>query len=286
MMREGTSILGAVAAGLLCAMAGTAMAEGTVPAAGAQRAAPPAPPSPAAAQPVPIKPVKDPRALALLKKMSERLAAAKSFTVRARNIMPMIGPNGQWISLIGSARVALERPDKLFVERGGDQAAMDFYYNGKTLTLYAPVAKLYTEIEVPSTIDAMLQSALDVSENTFPYLEVLLSDPYAAMTADLDGAVYVGESTVDGVRTAHLALASDWVNWEIWIDATDQLPRMVSAKYIQIEKMPTILTEMYDWKLNPHIPAATFVFEKAPDAQKIVHKGPPEPAPAQPGTAQ
>jgi hypothetical protein len=276
MMRHGWPVPGAVAAGLLYAMAGTAVAGETPPGPAAQSALPAAP----------IKPVKDPRALDLLKKMSERLAAAKSFTVRARDIVPMVGPNGQWISLIGSVHVALERPNKLLVERGGDLAPMDFYYDGRTLTLYAPAEKLYAETQAPSTIDAMLHGAFDYAEHDFPYIEVLLSDPYTAMTQDLTGALYVGESTIDGVKTEHVALTSTGVDWEIWIDAQDNLPRVVFAKYVQIEKVPTVLTEMYDWKLNPQIPAATFVFEKAPEAQKIEYKRSPKPAPAKAGTGQ
>lgn len=219
-------------------------------------------------------------------KMSDRLAAAKSFTVRARNIVPMVGPNGQWISLIGSARVALQRPDKLLVERGGDQVPMDVYYDGKTITLYAPAENLYAEIQAPSTIDAALNEALHSAESTFPYLEVLVSDPYRAMTTDLSGALHVGGSTIEGVKTEHLALASPGVDWEIWIGAEDKLPRLVQAKYVQVEKVPTIMTHFYDWKLNSQIPAATFVFEKAPGAQKIEYVRLPEAVPVKPATGQ
>ena len=286
MRRHASALLGAVATGALCAITGMAVAADTGPAAAPPTTAPPAAGAQAAPSAAPIDLVKDPRALAALKAMSERLASAKSFTVHARNIVPMVGPNGQWISLIGSARVALQRPDRLFVERGGDQVRMDVYYDGKTLTLYAPDEKLYAEVPAPPTLDATLTEALDSAESTFPYLEVLLSDPYGVITTDLKGALYVGESSIEGVKTEHLALVSPGVDWEIWIGADDKLPRLVQAKYVQVEKVPTIMTHFYDWKLDAPIPAATFVFEKAAGAHRIEHIRPSATAPVKPASSR
>jgi len=92
MLRSHLAITSALAGGLLCAIAGTASAQQPAPSAAAPAASTYAP----AAQ---IQLVKDPRALASLKAMSDRLASTKSFTVRAENTVPMLGPNLQWISL-------------------------------------------------------------------------------------------------------------------------------------------------------------------------------------------
>ena len=148
MLKKNPLIRSALAAGLACALAGGALAAEQAPGQ-----------HPAAAGASALHAVKDPRALAALKAMSDRLAAATAFTVRTENSVPMVAPNGQWVSLIGSSSVALQRPDKLFVERGGDQVPMEVYYNGRTVTLYAPAEKLYAEIAAPATIDATLREA-------------------------------------------------------------------------------------------------------------------------------
>jgi hypothetical protein len=262
MLRNHSFIMSAVVGGLFCALAGTATA---------QQAAPSATP-PAAAQGTPaaqLQLVKDPRALAALKAMSDRLTAAKSFTFRTHNTVPMLGPNLQWISLVGTARVALERPNKVFVERSGDQTPMEVYYDGKTLVLHEPREKLFAEVPAPATIDATLADVFGPALAGFPYLEILMADPYAALTADLGGALYVGHSIVDGVKTEHLAFRGPGVDWEIWIGAEDKLPRLVQAKYVDLGKAPTITTQFSDWILNAQIPAATFKLEKAAGAQQI-----------------
>src|SRR5262245_22239984 len=68
----------------------------------------------------PAAPVaKDDRALKLLKGMSDSLAQARTLSFRSRSLVPMAGPNGQWLSLITLSRVVMQRPDKLFVEMRG-----------------------------------------------------------------------------------------------------------------------------------------------------------------------
>lgn len=262
MLRNHSSIASAVAGGLLCAVAATATAEEA-----ALAATPPAATSQGAEAQIQL--VKDPRALAALKVMSDRLSGAKSFTFHAHNSVPMLGPNLQWVTLLGTARVALERPNKLFIERGGDQTPIEVYYDGKTFALNEPRAKLFAEAPAPATIDATLAELLGPSLAGFPYLELLLADPYAALTASLGGALYVGHSTVDGVKTEHLAFRGPGVDWEIWIGAEDKLPRLVQAKYVDLGKAPAITTRFTDWKLDAPIPASTFTLGKAAGAQQI-----------------
>ncbi len=230
--------------------------------------------------------MKDPRALAALKAMSDRLAAAKSFTLHTHNSVPMLAPNLQWVTLLGSARVALERPNKLFIERSGDQTPMEVYYDGKTLALHEPREKLFAEVPAPATIDATLAEVLGPALAGFPYLEVLLADPYAALTADLGGALYVGHSTIDGVKTEHLAFRGPGVDWEIWIGAEDRLPRLVQAKYVDLGKAPTITTRFTDWNLDAQIPAATFRLEKAATARQVEYVKPQPPLAVPPQTGK
>jgi hypothetical protein len=262
MLRHHPPILRALAGGLLCALAGTVVAQQAAPSAAPAAAAK----GPSATQ-VPL--VKDPRALAALEAMSDRVRTAKSFSFHAHNSVPMLGPNLQWVTLLGTARVALERPNKLFIERSGDQAPMEIYYDGRTLALHEPRAKLYAEAPAPATIDAALADVLGPSLAGFPYLELLLADPYAALTANLGGALFVGHSTVDGVETEHLAFRGPGVDWEIWIGAQDKLPRRVQAKYVNLGKAPTITTQFSDWRLDAQIPPSTFTLQKAPGAQPI-----------------
>jgi hypothetical protein len=218
-----------------------------------------------AAQDKPVAPAatpgaaKDERALRLLTGMSDALAQASTLSFRARSLVPMAGPNGQWISLFATSRVVMQRPNKLFVEMRGDVFPNDLYYDGKTWTAIAPNEKFYSQREVAGhTVDAMIEEAYEKQDDLFPFADVLASNAYAHLTKDLSSALYVGQSTVAGVKVDHLAFTAKGLDWEIWIGMRDRLPRLMVGAYRDLERHPTFTVEFADWKLNPPVTAKTF----------------------------
>jgi hypothetical protein len=225
------------------------------------------------AQDKPSDPIKDERALKVLKGMTDTLAQAKTLSFRARSLVPTAGPNGQWISLLGTSRVVMQRPDKLFVEMRGDVFPKDLYLDGKTWTAIAPNEKLYAQRPaVGQTIDAIIDDAYANKEDLFPFADVLPSDAYTRLTRDLSSALYVGQSTIGGAKVDHLALTGKALDWEIWIGTADRLPHFMMGTYRDLERNPTFWVEFADWKVNPRIPPKTFTPAIAADAKKIEFK--------------
>jgi hypothetical protein len=225
-------------------------------------------------------PAKDERALSVLARTCATLAKAKTISFRARDMVSTLGPAGQWIDLIGTARVVAERPDKLFVETRGDRFPQDFFYDGKTITMYAPHEKIYAQADAPPTLEAMIQHADDIGGITFPFADVLPAEPCSTLTKDLTTALYVGESTVGGAKTEHLAFATKNEEWQIWIGAEDHLPRMLLARYRDVEGAPRITVEFSDWKVGGPSPASTFGFKAPSGAVKTEFKKPGAPGAA------
>ena len=221
-----------------------------------------------------ITPVKDQRALVELKKMGDALSGASSMSFDANTMTPFRGPNDQWIHAFSTAQVEMQRPNHLFVVTGGDAYPQKVYFDGNLFSVSSIEKKLYTQNEMPGSIDSVLAQASKKGGNTFPFSDVLLSDPYASWTKDLDGAVYVGESTRGGEKLRHLALTAKDVDWEIWVDTKTHLPRMVFVKYTGANRSPSILIEFSKWKLNAKIPASVFAFNAPAGAKKIDLKTP------------
>jgi hypothetical protein len=217
--------------------------------------------------------IKDERALKVLKGMTDALAQAKTLSFRARSLVPTAGPNGQWISLLGTSRVAMQRPDKLFVEMRGDVFPNDIYFDGKTWTAIAPNEKFYAQRPAAGqTVDAIIDDAYAKKDDLFPFADVLPSDAYARLTRDLSSALYVGQSTIGGVKVDHLAFTGKSLDWEIWIGAADRLPRFMLGAYRDLERNPTFWVEFADWKVNQPIHAKTFTPAIPAGATKIEFK--------------
>jgi hypothetical protein len=215
----------------------------------------------AAKQPT-VPAVKEQHALDLLKRMSDRLAHAKSFTFRSRSTIESPGGTGQLLNFFAKAEVAVERPNKLEAKVRGDAPPFDFYYNGSTMSVYAPVQKLYATTEAPKSIDEMLPFALKKAGILLPFDDVLYSDPYAVLTKNLTSAFYAGYSRIHGERCEHLAFASPGIQWQIWINQKTALPCLLMGALLDVQGAPRFAVEYFDWRLNPHLRHTRFTRAK------------------------
>jgi hypothetical protein len=237
------------------------------------------PPAGAPAQEAPQAPTPAPimeqRALDLLQRMSRTLGAAKAFTYRSRSTVEVPTKTGQFITLFATSEVALQRPNKLRVHVTGEGPNFEFYYDGTSITAFAPKNRVYSVTSAPDTIDAMLKGVMDKTGIYFPSADVMFSDPYAVLTKDLTSAFVVGPATVDGVPCEHLAFMGPGVNWEIWIETgKNALPWRLLVTYTEVQNFPRFLVEFADWNLKPKSAANRFVFKKPRNATQIEFSSP------------
>jgi hypothetical protein len=222
----------------------------------------------------------DQRALDMLKMMSDTLSQAKTVRFQARSMTPIKTPVGVWINLYGTSQVVMQGPDKLFASTGGDFAAHDFYFDGKTITMYSSAKNLYSARQAPATVDEMIEQAYKEDGKSFAYADLLVSEPYAVLTDGLLGAIYVGQSVIrpltgtGSVKTDHLVFMNKEVEWQIWIDAGDHLPRLVVATYLDEINEPSYSVEFGDWKIDEPVNADTFEFKNTTNAAKVEFKKP------------
>ena len=239
---------------------------------------PPPPPSKEAAPAV--KPVLEPKALDLLKAMSDRLVAAKSMSFTALSTYEHPSRIGPALAYTTLSEVLLERPNKLRVLTAGDGPASEFYYDGKTVMAYSPAENLVAIATAPPTIDAMLKAAFDSAGIYFPFTDVIVADPYKDISEGLVHAFYIGQSkVVGGTVTDMVAYADNDVFVQIWIGAEDKLPRMVRAVYRADKQRLRHQLELSNWKLNPPTAAEAFTSAKASTAKHIEFSHPAAPPP-------
>jgi hypothetical protein len=219
-------------------------------------------------------PAKEEQAMAALKEMSATLAAAKTMRFKVHSFIPVKLASGAWITLIGGATVMREAKDRLFVETSGDVFPFRYYYDGKTVTAFAPKEKIYAQRDAEGTIDEVLARAAKNGEAAFVFGDLVSSDPYAAMTKDLEGAFVVGVSLIDGTETEHVAAHGKALDWEIWIGMKDRLPRMVTLTDLRDARKPTHTVQLSDWELGPTLPGDTFTFAAPAEATKVPFRDP------------
>ena len=216
----------------------------------------------------------DQRALDELKLMSDTIAGAKTIRFEALSMVPVKSPEGPWLNLYGSSRVVIQGSDKLFASTAGDFAPRDFYFDGKNITAYSPAKNIYAVKTAPATIDVMIREEHKKNGRSFPYANLLISEPYAVMVDGMERALYVGQSVIGGVKTRHLAFSNKGVDWQIWIGEADHLPRLVVATYLDDASEPSYTVKFKDWVLNEPVDAKEFVFSNITNAAQVEFRDP------------
>jgi hypothetical protein len=224
---------------------------------------------PAAAS-APAKMVLEPGAVALLKAASAALAAAKSMSFTAVASYEYPSQLGPPILYTMRYEVAMQRPDKLRVIIPGDGPASEFYYDGKTMMAYAPKENLAAVAAAPPTIEGALQAAFETADIYYPFTDLIVADPYAAMTNGAILAFTIGPSGfVGGAETEMVAWANPEVFLQIWIGTDDKLPRRVRAIYSADPLRLRHQLDLSDWRIDQPIPVAAFMSDKASTAQPM-----------------
>ncbi len=225
--------------------------------------------------------VLEPKAMDLLKATSARLAAAKSMTFTATVGYEFPSKLGPPIAYTVRYDVTMQRPDKLKIIMPGDGPASEFYYDGKTMMAYAPAENLVAVADAPPTIDAALMTAYNTAATFFPFTDLLVADPYVAMTDGAILAFYIGQSTVvGGTKTDMVAWANKDVFLQIWIGVDDKLPRRVRAIYAADPLQLRNELELSNWQLDSTIAADAFTSPKALAAPRIAFAHPGSKPPA------
>jgi hypothetical protein len=171
--------------------------------------------------------------------------------------------------------VTVQRPDKLKVLTLGDGPASDFYYDGKTITAFAPQEKLVAVADAPPTIDEALRVAFETDAIYFPFTDVIVADPYKDLADGLKLAFYVGQSNVVGSTTTDMvAYVTGDVFVQIWIGTDDKLPRRIYAIYLNDDARLRHVLELSNWQLDNAVPADAFVPADVAGAARIAFARP------------
>jgi hypothetical protein len=249
----------------------------------AQSAASPPKKKPAPAKPATTEthPALEPKAVELLKGMSDRLAAAHTLAFTAVETYESPSRQGHPLVFANRSEVTLQRPDKLRVITPGDGPASEFYYNGKTMTAFAPAENLIAVTDAPPTIDAAMEAVYRLSGTYFPFDDLIVADPYKDMAPGLKLAYYIGQSHIVGdTITDMVAYVDDGVFIEIWIGVEDKLPRLIHAVYLDDPAQLRHNLLLSDWKLDLAVPADAFAPTNAAGAKRIPFAHPhPQPPP-------
>jgi len=203
----------------------------------------------------------DEQADRILREMGEYLGSAGEFSFRADVSYDEFAIWDQEIQFGGVATIAVRRPDRLDVAYHGDNRQSRVLFNGETLVFYDLRTNLYATMETPGEIDKAIDRLFEQYGTSVPIADLLYSDPYKTLIENADFGVVVGQHSVDGTPSYHLAFSGEVLDWQIWIENGPRpLPRQLVITYKEEPGAPQYRARFTNWDFQPRLSDHNFDF--------------------------
>ena len=206
----------------------------------------------------------------ILKAMSDYMAAQNSISFDFDATLEVVTNDEQKLGLASSGTLTLNRPDKIRVARAGGFADVELSFDGKTLTLLGKNLNAYTQLDVPGTIDHLVDELKDKYNRPLPAADLLLANSYDELMRDVIDVKDLGSGVIGGVECDHLAFRTNEVDWQIWISQGEQ---PVPYRYVITSKLisggPQYTVQTRNWKTGGAVAATDFSFKNPTKADKV-----------------
>ena len=209
-------------------------------------------------------------AKSILKATADYLSSQQSIELKFDSDIEVVTPELEKIQFANSGEVLLQRPDKLRAHRVGGYADVALYFDGKTASIYGKNLNVYTQFEVPGSVDHLIEAMRAGHGVALPGADLLLSRPYDALVADVIEAKHIGRGVVDGVEVEHLAFRNFDTDWQLWVDVGDKpVPRKLVITSKTINGAPQYTFRVRHWKAGSAPASAAFNFVPPAGAEKV-----------------
>ncbi len=228
-----------------------------------------------------------PQASAALARMGQSLQS-KAFSFQARTIRVYAGPQNEILHIFHTLDVTVHRPDRLLVDRNGDDGPGKLVYNGKILVVYMGRDNKYASIPVPNTIEGMMKVAMGRLGVDFPLADFLTDAPGKAFLSGVTSGRVINTVTIDGVPCLHLFFSQPpGIDLELWLEEGGRsVPRRLIVTYRQLPGQPDFVAEFSNWNFAVNPADADFVFRPPAGAVQVALKSAAKPTGTRPGQSQ
>ena len=150
-----------------------------------------------------------------------------------------------------------------------DVKERELYYDGKTVTQYAPRIKYYASVAAPATIRRVADRGRQQVRPSVPLADLFFWATDASSLDDIQSGIYLGPATVGGLECDHYAFRQEGVDWQIWIrSGKTPLPCKLLVTTVDLPEQPQYATTLH-WDVTTAIDDKAFTFVPPKGAQKI-----------------
>lgn len=211
----------------------------------------------------------DPSVIQALKDMGAHLQTLKRFEVDVELTGELVLADGQKLQHTATAAMDVVRPNMLRTRMLSARSEREIFYDGKTITLYAPAQKYYSTIAFSDTLGGLIDLLEAKYGVQLPMEDLFVWGTPAAPIDRIKSAMNAGQDFIDDDLCDHYAFRQGTVDWQIWITTGSKpLPRKIVITNLADEARPQSVSFL-DWNLEPTFKDSVFTFTPPEGASKI-----------------
>lgn len=212
----------------------------------------------------------EPAAVAALQRMGAYLQTLQTFEVRMNtNVDEVAADTGQKLQFSGTTTYRVRRPNGFQIDSRTDRRHRQFFYDGRTFTVYSPRMDFYAQTQAPATIREVVEVVQDRYDISLPLSDLFYWGSPEADMSNVTQASTIGFARIGDADTTQYAFRQGDVDWQVWIQEGDRpLPRKVVITSRESEGQPQFTADL-SWNLNPRLAASTFAFTPNAQARQI-----------------
>lgn len=201
---------------------------------------------------------------AILKQMSDLLKAPQSFTFSTSESIERVRRNNEKVKINIDRQTIVRRPDRAWFSVTGDRY-LEFFYDGKMVTLVSHKEKVFGELPAPPTLHETVEMITEKYDIPMPIADLLSLDPQEALKGEDTTGGWSRRETIGGIVCNVLSYQHPNVDFSLWIPASgDPLPQKFEITFKARRGQPTTTVTFKDWNLKAQVNDETFA-RKVPD---------------------
>ncbi len=190
-------------------------------------------------------------ARAIFSAMSKYLAQQSVLSFDYDSSLDIVTTERQKLAIASSGSVSLERPNKLYATRTGGFASIEAGYDGKTLTLFNSDANVLAHVELPGTVETLIDALRDTHRRPMPAADLLLADVEGTLGPLFHDVKDLGSGVIRNRECDHLAFRTEWADLQVWIAQGDSpYPCRYTVTSIQTDGAPEYTVDVYNWNVG------------------------------------
>jgi hypothetical protein len=204
------------------------------------------------------------------KAMSDYMAQQTAISFDYDSSLEFVTKDRQKLMLTSSGAVDLKRPDKIRATRNGGFASVAINFDSKTLTVLHREANLYAQVDVPGSLDHLIDELRDRFHRPVPGADLLTSNVYDQLMPAVVNIKDLGSGVIGGAECDHFAFRNKDVDWQMWIAQGD---RPYPCRYVitasKVDQAPQYSVQISNWKTGSEAATTDFTFANTTNAKKI-----------------